>query len=86
MTHDVHAPASPIAKTKENRVQGNFTKSTRLLQTVQKKSSFTVCHGFSRLQQDKLFRRKYLSTGANFVHVYIEIWDKGTLKFNKFSM
>ena len=37
-------------------------------------------------QQDKIFRRKCLSTGANFVHVYIEIWDKGILKFNKFSM
>ena len=39
-----------------------------------------------RKPQDKIFRRKRLSTGANFVHVYIEIWDKGILKFNKFSM
>ena len=31
--------------------------------------------------QDKIFRRKRLSTGANFVHVYIEIWDKGILNF-----
>ena len=31
-------------------------------------------------------RRKRLSTGSNFVHVYIETWDKGILKFNKFSM
>ena len=36
--------------------------------------------------QDKIFRRKRQSTGTNFVHVYIEIWDKGILKFNKFSM
>ena len=36
--------------------------------------------------QDKIFRRKRLSTGAEFVHVYTEIWDKGILKFNKFSM
>ena len=36
--------------------------------------------------QDKIFRRKRLSTSANFVHVYIEIWDKGIPKFNKFSM
>ena len=36
--------------------------------------------------QDKIFRCKCLSTGANFVHVYLEIWDKGLLKFNKFSM
>ena len=35
---------------------------------------------------DKIFRCKRLSTGANFVHVYIEIWDKGILKLNKFSM
>ena len=28
-------------------------------------------------RQDKIFKRKRLSTGANFVHVYIEIWDKG---------
>ena len=34
--------------------------------------------------QDKIFRRK--RTGANFVHVYIEIWDKGILKINEFSM
>ena len=44
---------------------------------------------------DKIFRRKHLSTGAFlfffffffffFFHVYIEIWDKGKLKFNKFS-
>ena len=37
-------------------------------------------------QQDEIFRRKRLSIGANFIHVYIEIWDKGILKFNKFSM
>ena len=37
-------------------------------------------------KQDEIFRRKRLSTGANFVHVYLEIWDKGILKFNKFSM
>ena len=37
-------------------------------------------------RQDKIFRRKRLSTCADFVHVYIEIWDKGILKFNKFSM
>ena len=36
--------------------------------------------------QDKIFRRKRLSTGANFVHVFIEIWDKDILKFNKFSV
>ena len=36
--------------------------------------------------QDEIFRRKRLSTGANFVHVYLEIWDKGILKFNKFSI
>ena len=36
--------------------------------------------------QDKIFRRKRLSSGANFVHVYIEIWGKSILKFNKFSM
>ena len=35
--------------------------------------------------QDKIFRRKCLSTGANFVHVYLEIWDTALLKFNKFS-
>ena len=23
---------------------------------------------------------------ANFAHIYMEIWDKGILKFNKFSM
>ena len=28
-------------------------------------------------RQDEIFRRKRLSTGANFVHVYLEIWDKG---------
>ena len=37
-------------------------------------------------EQDKMFRRKRLSTGANFVHVYLEIWDKGIPKFNKFSV
>ena len=31
-------------------------------------------------------KTKYLSTGANFVRVYIEIWDKSILKFNKFSI
>ena len=35
--------------------------------------------------QEKIFRRKRLSTGANFIQVYIEILDKGILKFNKFS-
>ena len=32
--------------------------------------------------QDKIFRRKRLSTGKNFVHVYIEISDNYILKFN----
>ena len=36
--------------------------------------------------QDKIFRRKRLSTDANFVHVCLKIWNKGILKFNKFSM
>ena len=40
----------------------------------------------SSISQDKIFRRKRLSTGANFVHVYLEIWDKGILKFNKNSL
>ena len=36
--------------------------------------------------QDKIFRRKKrLSTSANFVHAYLEIWDTGILKFNKLS-
>ena len=38
------------------------------------------------MKQDKIFRRKRLSTGANFVHVYLEICDKGILKFNKFHI
>ena len=38
----------------------------------------------NKLVQDKIFRRKRQSTDANFVHVYIETWDKGVLKFNKF--
>ena len=38
------------------------------------------------MKQDKIFRRKRLSTGANCVRVYIEIWEKGILEFNKFSM
>ena len=29
--------------------------------------------------QDKLFRRNRLNIGANFVHVYLEISDKGIL-------
>ena len=37
-------------------------------------------------KQGKILRRKCLSTGANFVHVYIEILDKGILNFNKISM
>ena len=38
------------------------------------------------MEQDKIFRRKRLSTGTNCVHVYIEIWEKGMQEFNKFSM
>ena len=36
-----------------------------------------------RCKQDKIFRHKHLSTGTNFVHVYIEIWDKATQKLKK---
>ena len=50
--------------------------------TLQQKSGSVT----KKKQQDKMFRRKRLSTGTNFVHIYIEIWDKGILKFNKFSM
>ena len=35
--------------------------------------------------QDKIFRRKRLSPGANFGLDYLEIWDKDILKFNEFS-
>ena len=37
-------------------------------------------------QQDEIFRSKCLSSSANLVQVYLEIWDKDILKFNKFSM
>ena len=40
----------------------------------------------NQIEQDKIFRRKRLSTDANFTYVFIEIWDNGILKFNKFSM
>ena len=42
--------------------------------------------GLFKKKQDEIFRRKRLSTSANFVHVYFEIWDKGILKLNKFSI
>ena len=32
---------------------------------------------------DEIFRRKRLSTGTNFFHIYLEIWDKAILKFNR---
>ena len=35
----------------------------------------STCWGNLNEYQDKIFRRKRLSTGANFVHIYIEIWD-----------
>ena len=44
------------------------------------------CEIYLDSKQDKIFRRKHLSTGANFVYVYLEIWDTGIQKFNKFSM
>ena len=50
------------------------------------KRLFEECRKHGSIQQDKIFRRKRLSTGANFVHIYLEIWDKGILKLNKFSM
>ena len=39
-----------------------------------------------QLKQDKIFRRKRLSTGVNFVHVYIEIWDKVYSNLFNFSI
>ena len=45
-----------------------------------------LCYKEFHCIQDEIFRRKRLSTGANFVHVYLEIWDKGILKFSKLSM
>ena len=43
---------------------------------------------FGRLTEYVIYtnKTKYLSTGANFVHVYLEIWDTGILKYNEFSM
>ena len=41
--------------------------------------------GAIEIIQDKICRRKHVSTGANFVHDYLEIWDTGRLKFAKFS-
>ena len=52
------------------------------VKTVVPKSFMAI----TTIEQDKIFRRKRLSPGTNFVHVYIDIWDKGILKFNKFSM
>ena len=60
------------------------SKSTNQIQT---RWWLAVFGNASQNIQDKIFRRKRLSTGgAKFVHVYLEIWDKGILKFNKFSM
>ena len=39
---------------------------------------------FANTIQNKIFRRKRLSTDANFVHVYLEIWEKGILTFSNF--
>ena len=39
-----------------------------------------------QILQEKIFRRKRLSTGANFVHVYIQIWDKVYLNLFNFSI
>ena len=46
----------------------------------------SLWQGKNIVTQDEIFRRKRLRTGTNFVHVYLEIWDKGILKSNKFSM
>ena len=45
-----------------------------------------ITHGSMEGKQDKIFRHKRLSTGAKFVHVYLEIWDKGILELNKLLM
>ena len=45
-----------------------------------------TCYKDRNKTQDEIFGRKRLSTGSNFVHIYMEIWDKGILKFNKFSV
>ena len=49
------------------------------------KVSVVVWRCCLKVTQDKIFRRKRLSIGANFVHVYIEIWDKGILKLINFQ-
>ena len=65
-------------------IHSKFNLCSQLLAQIYKSNGqFTVD---VKDLQDNIFRRKRLSTGANFVHVYIEIWDKGILKFNTFSM
>ena len=46
---------------------------------------FSYFLGVSIKVQDKISSRKRLNTDACFVHVYLEIWDKGILKFSKCS-
>ena len=43
----------------------------------------TIAHPEHSSGEVKILRPKRLSTNAN-VHIYIEKWDKGILKFNKF--
>ena len=45
----------------------------------------TLANTGFKWKQDKIFRRKRLRPGANFVFDYLEIWDKDILKFNELS-
>ena len=70
-----------IERKKNKQIRGSSLKSTRTNGIIGMRYLCKI-----EIIQDKIFRRKRLSTGANFVHVYIQIWDKGLLKFNKFLM
>ena len=41
---------------------------------------------YMKKKKIKIFRRKHLNNGANFVHVYTEIWDKVYLNLFNFSI
>ena len=67
---------------------GSINTSVLEVNLTKIKDQKTESHNLLSISFHKI---KYLDmniwdTGANFVHDYIEIWDKSILKFNKFSM
>ena len=77
LTTSSHETELRTTKTRTTVSSESYWRFKSILLAPNLQHRFTYCPQYIQYKQaqDKIFRRKRVSTGANFVHVYKEIWD-----------